>query len=86
MGREIYNIVPNGMATRLDFAHKVLKEAEKRKLNIKTSYDEIVPINSDTIKMIAKRPKFSVLDNNKIKEKFNLKFRNWDEYLGDLFN
>ena len=86
LGREIYNIVPNGIATRLDFAQKLLKEAENRKLNTKTGYDEIVPINSEKLKMIAKRPKFSVLDNRKIKEKFNLEFKNWDAYLGDLFN
>ena len=86
LGREIYNIVPNGIATRLDFAQKLLEEAENRKLNIKTGYDEIVPIKSEKIKMIAKRPKFSVLDNRKIKEKFNLEFKDWDKYLGDLFN
>ena len=66
------------------FAQKLLEEAENRKLNIKTGYDEIVPVKSEKIKMIAKRPKFSVLDNRKIKEKFNLEFKDWDKYLGSF--
>ena len=52
---------------------------------IKTN-SEIIPIKSSEYKTIAERPKYSLLNNNIIKEKLNYKTQKWEFKIKEVLN
>ncbi|MGL4913856.1 MAG: dTDP-4-dehydrorhamnose reductase [Romboutsia sp.] len=71
----IYHGTCSGSCSWYDFACKIF---EYKNINIKVN-----PVTSDQFKTVAKRPKFSVLENAKLKEYKLDTFRNWEESLKD---
>ena len=82
--QNIFNLVPNGQASRYDFAVEVLRVAEQKKYNLKSKYSDVMPVDNFPNDKI-KRPKLTALNNDKIKKNFNFKFRDWSFYIKDLF-
>ena len=72
---EIYNYSNEGVLSWYDFAKEIMKMA---KLNCK-----INPIETYQYPTPAKRPHFSLLNESKIKSKFNLEIPDWKDGLDD---
>jgi len=64
-----------GSASWYEFASKIF---EFSGINI-----ELKPIKSSEYEFAAPRPKYTVLDNNKIQQKFNLTINHWEDSLKD---
>ena len=71
----IYHATCEGYCSWYDLAVKIF---ELKEIEI-----DVVPCSSDEYPQKAKRPKFSVLENRKLKENFDFYFRHWDEALKD---
>lgn len=69
----IYNFSNEGQCSWFDFAKKIF---EVNKINI-----DLKPIPSRDYPTPAERPKYSVLDKNKIKRVFGVDIENWEESL-----
>jgi dTDP-4-dehydrorhamnose reductase len=65
----IYNYSNEGVCTWFDFATEIIKEAG---LNCRVN-----PVLSKDFQQAAKRPSYSVMDKNKIKENFNISIPHW---------
>lgn len=72
---QVYNYSNEGVLSWYDFAKEIMKMA---KLNCK-----IVPIETKEYPTPAKRPHFSVLNKNKIKNSLNIKIPYWKDSLDD---
>jgi dTDP-4-dehydrorhamnose reductase len=71
-----YNLVPNGEASWYNFATEIVS-----KTNPNFNLNKIYAIKSDELNSSVIRPKFSILDNKKVKKIFNLSFNTWEEDL-----
>ncbi len=69
----IYNFSNEGQCSWYDFAKNIF---EINKINI-----DLQPIPTTSYPTPARRPKYSVLDKNKIKNTFGIKIKNWEESL-----
>lgn len=76
----IYHLCPNGYVNRYEFAKKIIKRYIKND-KLVFNLNNVYPILSKDLKLPAKRPLNSKINNMKIQKKFNLKFKNWDYYL-----
>lgn len=72
----IYHITNSGAASRYDIACELLKLAERQQV-------KIIPVDSDDLNLLAKRPHNSVLDHTKFEKTFQYKLRPWREALQD---
>ena len=74
----IYHATCEGYCSWYDLAVKIFE--------LKGIEIDVVPCSSEGYPQKAKRPKFSVLENNNLKDNFNFHFKPWDkalmEYLG----
>ena len=71
----IYNFSNEGVASWYEFAKKIF---EINRVHLKLN-----PITTLQFPTAAQRPKYSVLDKNKIKKAFALTIRNWEDALKD---
>ncbi|TBX71221.1 dTDP-4-dehydrorhamnose reductase [Flavobacterium silvisoli] len=69
----IYNFSNEGQCSWYEFARKIF-EINKITINL-------LPIPTSSYPTPAERPKYSVLDKNKIKETFCLEIKNWEDSL-----
>jgi dTDP-4-dehydrorhamnose reductase len=69
----IYNFSNEGIASWYDFAKEIFRI---NNINITVN-----PIPTEAFPTPAERPKYSVLDKNKIKTTFNIKIESWQEAL-----
>ncbi|MDC0415212.1 dTDP-4-dehydrorhamnose reductase [Gammaproteobacteria bacterium] len=74
---DIFHYSSTGQVSWFDFANEIVRLSGNQCL--------LNPINTDNYPTAAKRPKFSVLDNTKIKKKFNIEIPNWKESLYNCF-
>jgi len=65
----IYNYSNEGVCSWFDFATEIMNET---KLNSK-----VIPVLSRDFQQAAKRPSYSVMDKNKIKENYNITIPHW---------
>ena len=72
-GVHLFHYSNEGMASWYDFAKKII-EIENLDCSIK-------PISTSEYPTTAKRPEYSVLSKEKIKEQFNLSIPNWEDSL-----
>lgn len=72
---EIFHFSNEGKCSWYDFAKKII-EINQMKL-------EIVSVNSENYPSKTKRPKYSLLDKEKIKSKFNISIPQWEDSLKD---
>tara|TARA_Y100000768_G_scaffold381388_1_gene359958 strand:+ start:857 stop:1726 length:870 start_codon:yes stop_codon:yes gene_type:complete len=75
----IYNTVPKSNTTWCGYANFILKCLVEE--NIIKTKKKIIPVSSEFYKTIAKRPKYSVLDNSKLITTLNHQIDTWDIYL-----
>ena len=73
-----YHVVPNGKCSWYEYSKFIEKFIFK---NYKKKKSKIIPITSKLLKSSVKRPKFSVLDNTKIKKYLDQKVYDWKFYL-----
>ena len=73
---KIYNFSNEGFTNWFEFTKKIF---ELKKITC-----DILPVDSNSYKTTATRPKFSVTDKSRIKDIFNLKIRSWDEALEEF--
>ena len=52
-------------------------------MEIKNLDVKVVPISSDKLNRLAKRPKNSVLNSDKLYDNFGIRMRDWEEALED---
>jgi dTDP-4-dehydrorhamnose reductase len=71
-----YHISNEGHCSWFEFAKTILTLSNKK--------NKVLPINSQELKRPAIRPKYSVLDNNKLIKQFNYTIRSWDKALKDF--
>jgi dTDP-4-dehydrorhamnose reductase len=69
----IYHYCNQGAITWFDFAKKILE--------LKHSKTTIIPISTSAFPTPARRPSYSVLNTDKIKQHFNLIIPNWQSSL-----
>lgn len=70
---QIYHYANNGQCSWFDFASAIMKIAQQN--------CEILPIPSSAFKTKAKRPKYSLLNTDKIQRTFDLEIPNWEDAL-----
>ena len=80
----IYHFTNEGVARWYEFAQTIYKKAKRLGLIEGNKKVEIQPIKTEDYPTAARRPRYSVLSKEKIKRKFSLKIRNWDEALEDF--
>ncbi len=71
--KDIYNFSNEGVASWYDIAQAII--------DIKNVDCEVKPVLSDAFQTVAKRPYYSLLDKNKIKNDFNVKIPYWKHSL-----
>ena len=71
----IYHMPGSGICSWFVFAKKIM---EIKNLDVK-----VVPISSDKLNRLAKRPKNSVLNSDKLYDNFGIRMRPWEEALED---
>ncbi len=74
----IYHITNSGSCSWYEFAQEILRLAGIKGVRL-------IPITSKELTRPASRPKFSVLDNHRLKQKTGGSMRQWKEALGDYF-
>ncbi len=72
-GIQIYHYANKGQCSWFQFAEAIMKIAQRNCL--------ILPITSAEFKTKAKRPKYSLLNTDKIQNTFNLEIPNWEDAL-----
>lgn len=72
-GLQIYHYANKGQCSWFEFASAIMKIAQQN--------CEILPIPSSAFKTKAKRPKYSLLNTDKIQHTFNLEIPNWEDAL-----
>lgn len=77
----LYHISPNGMCSWYEFANAIKHEMKEHNNKLPI----ILPISSELYVTPAKRPKYSVLNNDKIKKQLNFKIEDWQIYLKNEF-
>ena len=79
----IYNLSPNGSCSWYEIGNLILGHVkDKKNFKLKT----INKISSKEFKSLAKRPKYSYLDNSKIKKVLNVNIHDWKYYLKDFID
>ena len=73
---KVYNFSNEGFTNWFEFTKKIF---ELKKITC-----DILPVDSNSYKTTASRPKFSITDKSRIKDIFNLKIRSWDEALEEF--
>ena len=73
---KIYNFSNEGFTNWFEFTKKIF---ELKKITC-----DILPVDSNSYKTTATRPKFSVTDKSRIKDIFNISIRRWDEALEEF--
>ena len=77
----IYNLSPNGSCSWYEIGNFILEHVkDKKNIKLKT----INKISSKEFKSLAKRPKYSYLDNSKIQKVLNVNIHDWKYYLKDF--
>jgi dTDP-4-dehydrorhamnose reductase len=90
-----YHMTAGGSATWCDFARAILDEASKSRygpLWIQRATKgrslitkRVLPISTAEYPVPARRPAYSVLSNNRLKERFGFQLKDWRAALSDVF-
>ena len=82
----IYHMAPEGKTSWYEFTQNILDMAKFKPDKYKVITESIVPINSDQFVSAARRPKYSVLNSDKLKAAFDLRLPPWDYSLQKVMN
>lgn len=75
----IFHMTSNGKTSWYGFAKKIFSQAKK--VDIIEKIPNLLPINTEDYYTLAKRPTYSVLNGDKLKNTFNLEMPNWQNSL-----
>ena len=81
----VYNISPNGIASWYEVA-LIIKNRIDGMRNDDFKLKKIIPVKSSEFKSLAKRPKYSCLCNEKIKNMFKINPLHWEIYLDSFLD
>ncbi len=82
----IYHLSPEGQTTWYEFTQNIVDRAKVKSDKYKVITESIVPITSDQFVSPAKRPKYSLLNSDKLKTTFKLQLPPWDYSLLKVMN
>ncbi len=83
----LYHASALGSISWFDLAYYIIKYCKiKNKMKIKLPLKNIIPILSSEFKTLAERPKYSVLDNTKLKKKFKFRQTTWKNEINKILN
>lgn len=74
----LYHLTNSGYASRYEWAKEVFKVLGIDKF--------IRPVSSEMFNLPAKRPKFSAMSNEKLKQELNIDIKTWEEGLEEVLN
>lgn len=74
----IYHAVSSGSCSWYDFGKLIIENAVPA---VQKSVKNILPVSSDQYFTLAKRPAYSVLDNHKLMDTFQINLPNWKDLL-----
>ena len=77
----VYQLVPDGLCSWYDFAKEIIV-----KTNAEFDINNLYPIQTYEFPTKTKRPKNSLLDNNKAKKTFMLEFDSWEKELNKVID
>lgn len=84
----VYHAVPRGSISKYQLAMHVKNLLKINK--IKLINKELIPISSENLSHIAKRPNYSVLNSNLLESKIKINFEDWSYYgnvkIMEIFN
>lgn len=80
----LYHLSPTGRISWYDFACFLVEEAQKLNFSLTLKKSKIFPISSSEYPTLARRPHFSLLNNTKIQETFDLKIPDWKHHAQKL--
>jgi len=72
----LYHLVPNGYASRYEWAKLILKVYGIKKI--------IIPVSKEVFNLPARRPDFSALDSSRIQKDLNENFEEWNDLVNYL--
>lgn len=76
-----YHLVASGNTNWHAYARYILSEAQRIGIELACTKDGVTPISADSYPTKAARPKYSILDNKKIRETFNLSLPSWEFFV-----
>lgn len=80
----IYHLTPGGMTTWYDLASYAVTQSLKNGVDLRLQPSNIVPIPSEAYPLPAKRPKNSLLNNNKLSTTLGITMPDWSEHVDKL--
>jgi dTDP-4-dehydrorhamnose reductase len=78
-----YNVSPDGCCSWYEIAQKILDYTNTNKSYI---LKNINGVSSSEFRSVARRPKFSLLDNNKIKDALDIRIDDWALYFKEFIH
>ena len=75
----VYHIVPDGSCSWYEFAKEIISQT-----NPQFNLEHLHAIQTHEFPTKTKRPQYSVLNNQKIKDTFGLFFKDWQNYLSEM--
>ena len=75
----IYHLVPDGSCSWYKFAKEIISQT-----NPQFNLEHLHAIQTHEFPTKTKRPQYSVLNNQKIKDTFGLSFKDWQNYLSEM--
>ncbi len=73
----IFNLVPNGCSSWFEFAAYLLKNAEKAGIKLNCKSKDLIPVSTNQINQLARRPRRVKLSNSKIQKVIGTEFADW---------
>ena len=75
----VYHLVPDGSCSWHEFAKEIIGQT-----NPQFNLENLHAIKTHEFLTKTKRPQYSVLNNQKIKDTFGLFFKDWQNYLSEM--
>ena len=82
----IFNLVGPNYGSWYDFAKFTQHLCSLKGINSRFAKINIVPVNTEEMNFKAKRPKFSHLSSDKIKNSFSLSLPNWEKSIEEILS
>jgi dTDP-4-dehydrorhamnose reductase len=73
----LFNVAASGSVSRYEYATEIVREAKLQNWSIRLIEKNIIPIKTDRSSTITVRPKYSVLNTDKICGLLGYKFPEW---------
>ena len=82
----IFNLVGPNCGSWYDFAKFTQHLCSLKGINSRFAKINIIPVNTEEMNFKAKRPKFSHLSSDKIKNSYSLSLPNWEKSIEEILS